>query len=149
MNKFKMRNFRTSCFYTQIKELLKGETWKPSYGSDVLNRLLLAIERHRGNKEREKHIQVSFSAWISWLFWMPLQTYYKLMIFFKKTTYSTICTAWSLISFNVKIIYLTCSIPDVTVEGMLIYILFSWPPSPSVHHFWISFSPWGVHLFIL
>lgn len=61
---------------------------------------------------------------------MPFQTYCKLMIFLflkKKKTYSTIFTAWSLISFNVKIIYLAGSIPDVAVEGTLIYILFSRP----------------------
>ena len=54
MNKFKMQNFSTSCSYTQIKELLKGETQKPFCGSDILNRLLLAIERERGRKERKR-----------------------------------------------------------------------------------------------
>lgn len=45
----------------------------------------------------------------------------------------------SFISFNVKIIYLACSTPDVTVEGTLIYIQFPWAPVPICASFLISF----------
>lgn len=48
MNKFKMQNLNTSCFYAQKN--FKKARCRGSCGSDVLKRLLLAIERER-NKE--------------------------------------------------------------------------------------------------
>lgn len=110
------------------KRTLTRQECGDSCGTDILNRLLLAIERD-GREERHRGPILGQHNVSIILFWMLFQTSCKLMILFKKKTYS-ICSAWSLISFNVKIIYLPYSIPDVTVEGTLIYIPFSCPPVP-------------------